>query len=100
MSKAVFYCSFSLNEGTPISEFLEAAKKLNDGFISKQKGYISWKQLNDGNTWVDFVTFETMDDVKNFEANSINAGELAEQFFSFIDLSSCKVSYFTIEKEY
>ena len=83
-----------------MQDFLLAAKSLNDEYISKQKGYISWQQLVDGDTWADFITFETMEDVKQFEANSGNAGELAENFYSFINLNSCKVHYFSIERSH
>lgn len=100
MSKAVFYCSYKLKKGASIPDFLLAAEKLNNEYISKQHGYISWKQLVDGDTWADFITFETMEDVKNFEADSANSGELSQNFYSFINLMSCKVNYFTIEKNY
>ena len=97
---AVFYCAYKLKKGASIPAFLQAAEDLNNGYISKQKGYVSWKQLVDGDTWVDFLTFETMEDVRNFEAGSANAGELSKHFYSFINLNSCKVHYFTIEKSY
>jgi hypothetical protein len=100
MSNAVFYCSFNLKKNANVQGFLLAAKKLNDEYISKQKGYISWRQLNDGDTWADFLTFESMEDVKNFEAQSGNAGELAQHFYSFINLNSCKVHYFSVERSY
>lgn len=83
MSNAVFYCSCKLKEGIHVPDFLLAAEKLNNGFISKQKGFISWQQLvSEDDTWVDFITFETMADAKQFEAESVNAGELAEKFYS------------------
>ncbi|MCL2387195.1 MAG: hypothetical protein FWC89_06545 [Defluviitaleaceae bacterium] len=100
MSNAVFYCSFELNKDADVSAFLAAAEKLNNEYISKQKGYISWKQLCDGNTWADFLTFETMEDVKKFEAESENAGELAQAFFSFINFDSIKQHCFAIERSY
>lgn len=100
MANAVFYCVFKLKKGASVPGFLLAAEKLNNEFISKQKGYISWKQLVDGDTWADFITFETMEDVKQFEANSGNSGQLAKDFYSFLNCNSCKVNYFTIEKEY
>jgi len=100
MTNAVFYCSFKLQEGADESEFLAASERLNDEYISKQKGYVSWKQLNDGETWLDFLTFETMEDMKNFEENSANAGELAQKFYSYIDLNSCIVKYYSVKKSY
>ena len=100
MSNAVFYCSFKLKKDASAPDFLLAAEKLNNEYISKQKGYISWKQLVDGDTWADFITFETMEDVKKFEADSGNAGELAQKFYSFINLNSCNVNYFSVERDY
>jgi len=100
MSNAVFYCSFKLKKGADVPNFLQAAETLNNEYISKQKGYISWKQLSDGETWADFLTFETMEDVKNFENNSANAGELSANFYSFINLNSCVVKYFSVERSY
>ena len=100
MTNAVFFCSFTLKKGASVPDFLLAAEKLNNEYISKQKGYISWKQLVDGDLWADLLTFETMEDVKKFETDSGNAGELAQNFYSFINLSSCKVNYFSVERSY
>lgn len=100
MLNAVLYCSFKLKEGANIPDFLLAAERLNNGFISKQKGYISWQQLVSEDTWVDFITFETMADAQKFESESVNAGELAEKFYSFLNLDSCQARYFTIERSY
>ena len=100
MSNAVFFCSFKLKKGVSVPDFLLASEELNNHYISKQKGYISWKQLVDGETWTDFITFETMDDLNKFEAMSANPNELAGNFFSFINLDSCKVHRFTVERSY
>ena len=100
MCNAMFYCSFKLKKNASVPDFLLAAEKLNNEYISKQKGYISWQQLVDGDTWADCITFETLEDVKKFEADSGNAGELAQNFYSFINCNSCKVNYFTVEKSY
>ena len=100
MSKAVFLVSYKLNKGASVPDFLLAAEKLNHEHISKQKGYISWQQLVDGDTWVDLCTFETMEDLKNFEANSANPNEVALKFYSFIDPDGCKEQFFTIERSY
>jgi len=100
MSNAVFYCTFNLKDGASVQDFLSAAENLNNEYISKQKGYISWKQLSDSGNWADLLMFETMEDVKNFEANSVNAGELAAKFYSFINLASVSVAYFSVEKSY
>ena len=102
MSNAVFYVSYKLKKSSSVPDFLEAAKKLNEEYISKQKGYVSWQQLYDEkkDTWADFMTFETMEDLKSFEANSKNPGELSKKFYSYMNLMSCKVHRFTIERSY
>ena len=102
MPNAVFYVEYKLNKGVSVSDFLQASEKLNNGHISKQKGYISWKQLYDekSDTWADFCTFETMEDANEFEANSDNPCELALNFYSFINPNSCKEHFFSIEKSY
>jgi len=99
MPHAVLFISFNLVKGASVPDFLRASEKLNNEYMSKQKGYVSWKQLLDGEMWVDFLTWETMDDAKKImESSSPNA--LAEEFYSFIDLESCKIQFFSVEKWY
>ncbi|MCL2569186.1 MAG: hypothetical protein FWE12_07130 [Oscillospiraceae bacterium] len=100
MPNAIYYVSYKLKKGTSVPDFLLAAKALNDGYISKQKGYISWEQMVDGETWADMCTFETMEDLKAFEEASRNPSELAGKFYSFINLMSCKGHKFSVEKTY
>ena len=69
MANAVFFCSYNLKKGASVPEFLRASERLNTEYISKQKGYASWKQLVDGDLWVDLLAFETMEDAKAFESN-------------------------------
>lgn len=99
MSKAVVFITFKLVKGASVPDFLLASEELNNGHMSKQKGYISWEQLVDGETWADVLTWETMDDAKRIlESNSPNA--LAEKFYSFLDMDSCEVRLFSVEKSY
>jgi len=102
MSNAIYYVEYKLKKGASIPDFLKASEELNNGHISKQKGYISWTQLYDdkNDIWADMCTFETMEDVKNFEDNSGDPCELALNFYSFINLNSCKGHFFTIERSY
>ena len=101
MSKSIFYCEYKLRKGASVDDFLAASEKLNNEYISKQKGYISWEQLNDGDIWVDLLTFETMDEVKAFEENSTaNPNEFAMKFYSFINMPSCKVRYYRVERSF
>lgn len=98
MSKTVFYCSFKLKKRRLYTEFFTCSRKLNNEYISKQEGHISWQQLFDGDTWADFIIFDSMEAVKKFETNSGDAGELTKSFYSFINCNSCKVNYYTVEK--
>ncbi|MCL2719570.1 MAG: hypothetical protein FWE14_12405 [Lachnospiraceae bacterium] len=99
MPNAVYYVSYKLKKGASVPDFLVASEKLNDEYMSKQKGYISWKQLIDGDLLLDFLTFETMEDAKKIaEANDPN--ELALNFYSFINFNSCKQHFFTVERSY
>jgi len=99
MSNAVLYVSFQLKKGASVPDFLLAAEKLNNEYMSKQKGFISWKQLFDGKTWADFITFETMDDAKKV-AKPSGTNDLAKKFYSFINMLSCKMHLFSVEKTY
>ena len=100
MTNAVFYVSYRLKRGVSISDFLNASEKLHKEHLSKQKGYVSWKQLVSGKTWVDIATFETMEDLNNFVAASRKPNEVAKNFYSYINLFSCKARKFSVEKNY
>jgi len=98
---AIFHCQFKLKKTADSAEFLAAARRLNDGYISKQPGYVGWQQLQDGDTRVDLLTFDTMENVKAFEANSnANPNELAMEFYSYINMMSCKVRYYEVVVEH
>jgi len=100
MSNAVLFISFNLKKGASAPDFLLASKALNDEYMSKQNGYISWKQLVEGEMWVDLLTWETMDDAKKILEPTSSMNALAEKFYSFIDLESCKIHLFSVEKSY
>jgi len=100
MSNAIYYVSFKLKKNASIPDFLLAAEKLNNEFISKQKGYVSWQQLQDGETWADIITFDSMEALENFKNVSSNPTDTALAFYSFINLPSCKMNAFSVERSY
>jgi len=102
MPNAVYYVSYKLKKDVSVSDFLLAAEKLNNEVISQQKGYLSWKQLVDGDTWADFIVFETMDDLNNFKEASKKPSQVAKDFYSFINFSAkgSKIHIFSVEKSY
>lgn len=99
MSKAVWMFSFKLKKSVSEEEFIVATKKLHDEVVSQQKGFISWRQLVDEDTWIDLVTWETMEDAKK-AMTAGNNNSTAKAFYSLINLNSCKTKVLPIAKEY
>jgi len=88
MSNAVHLNVYKLKKGASVPDFLLAVEKLNNEEISKKKGFISSTLMVDGDTWIDTVTFETMEDLKNFEEASRQPSEAASHFYSFINFTA------------
>jgi len=99
MSNAVWFITYKLVKGASVPDFLAAAEELNNEFVSKKKGFIAWKQLVDGDLWADLMTWETMEDAKEFEKGG-GTSPLAQKFYSFINFNSLKSQFFTVEKSY
>jgi len=101
MSKAIWFISYKLKKGLSESDFLAASKKTHDEVLSKKKGFISWQVLRDGDTWIDHVTWETMEDAINAEkGDGADTSPAAMEFYSFINFNSCKSKVYTVEKIY
>ena len=98
MAKIIFFNSYKLKKGTSISDFLIAVEELKSNYISKQKGFVSFKLLVDGETWADSTTFETMEDAKKF-AEAEEPNQFAEKFYSFLNFNSCRSNFFSVEME-
>ena len=99
MTTVIWTCEYKLKKNADEAEFLVVSEVLGREYISKQKGYIGWKQLNGDGTWMDVVAWETIEDAKAFETSG-GGGELAQRFYSFINLMSCKSRYYTVEKDH
>ena len=100
MPNAVWFISYKLKKGASVPDFLLASKKCNDEVLSKKKGFISWEVLNDGDTWVDLVKWETMGDAVNAEKDDGEKHPAATEFYSFINFNSLKMRAYTVEKSY
>jgi len=92
MPKAVFYNAYKLKKGVSVPDFLLAVEKLTE-HTSKEKGFVSFNLYVDGETWVDMSTWETMDDAKNF-AKTGGPKDLAEKFYSCININSCRTHFY------
>lgn len=88
MSQAVHFNIYKLKKGASVPEFLLAVEKLVNEEISKKKGYVSWQLMVDGDNWVDYVTFETEEDLKKFEEEARHPSEAASHFYSFINFTA------------
>ena len=98
MPNVVYSNSYKLREGSSVPDFLHAIENLIKEHVSKQKGYVSFRLLSEGDTWVDAVTFETQNDLSAFLMSSQNnQNELAEKFYSFLDFATCKSTAYTVE---
>ena len=99
MSNAVMFISYKLAKDVPAKDFLLASENVHNDFMSKQKGYISWKVLVDGEMWADVLTWETKEDAQNaMAAGGANADN--QKFFAMLDPQSVKMQIFTVEKSY
>ena len=95
MSNTIYSNTYKLKKGASHDEFKSVAQKLWSEYVSKQKGYISHKLLQDGDSWADATTFETLEDAKNFSQG--DPGEfmaLANAFYAFINMNSCVSRFF------
>jgi len=100
ITKAVWFISYKLNKDASVAEFLAASKHCNDEVLSKHKGFISWQVLNDDDTWVDYVTWQSKEDAINAEKDSDPNNPIAQKFYSFIDFSSIQLKIYTIEENH
>lgn len=99
MPNAFWFISYKLKKGSSIEDFLLASKKCNDEVLSRQKGFISWEVLRDGDTWIDLVKWESAEDAKNGETAG-GGHPAAREFYSYINMNSCKLQLYTVEKSH
>jgi hypothetical protein len=99
MPNTVWFISYKLKKDVSVEDFLLASEKCHNEVLSKQNGFISWEVLLDGDTWVDLVKWETVEDAKNGEtAGATNPA--SHEFYSFIDFNSLKNQVYSLEKSY
>lgn len=99
MSNAIWFISFKLKKGVSEADFLLASEKCHNDVLSKQKGFISWEVLRDGDTWVDLVKWETIEDAKRGETAGANH-PAAKAFYAFINMNSCKLQLYSLVKNH
>ena len=100
MSNAIWFISYKLKKGADVQEFLAAQAQCNNEVLSQKKGFVSWQVLRKGDTWVDLVTWETMEDAIAAEKGSDGKNPVAAKFYSFIDFKHLKMQAYSVEKSY
>jgi len=100
MSNAILFISYKLVEGASVPDFQCALQDCLDEVVSKKKGFVCSKLLASGDTWVDLVTWETMDDAANALKDDGVHHPAADKFFSFIDFNSLTSQIYSVEKSY
>jgi len=107
MSNAVYFNIYKLKKGSSALDFLNAVKNLTDEVNTKfkEKGYVSFSLLADGETWADCSIWDSMDALNAFiessrAASKSGTNETAETFYSFLNLNSCISRRFNIEQNH
>ncbi len=89
MNKTAWIFSYKLKKGVSKEQFIELTQKLHDEVISKAKGFISWEQFLQGDTWTDFVLWESEEDAD--EATTIGKNkEVTNDFYACIQMNTCR----------
>lgn len=99
MVNAAWFISYRLRKEASVEDFLLASEKCNREVLSKQPGFISWEVLRDGDTWVDLVKWETAEDAKNGETAGADH-PASHAFYSHIDMQSCTLRLYSVEKSH
>ena len=99
-SHAVWFFSYKLLKSASVPDFLLALEECHNEVLSKKKGFISWDVLVDGDTWVDVVTWETMEDAVTAESDDGEPDPVAQKFYSFMNFNTLKMRNFSVEKSY
>ena len=100
MSKAVWFISYDLKKGTSVEDFFIASQECHNEVLSKKKGFISWKVLSKGDTWVDLVEWETMEDAIRAEKEDGAPNPIAQKFYSFINFKTMNMQAYSVRKSY
>ena len=96
---AVLFISYKLAKGAEDSQLMSVQEKIIKNFMSKQKGFISWKVLRDGGNWADLLEWETKEDAHNAMAASEQSPDNYE-LFALLDEKSIVINFFDVLKNY
>ena len=99
MEKTAWIFSYKLRKGVQPEEFMARTQALHDEVISKAKGFLSWEHYRQGDTWTDFVLWETQEDAQ--AATTTGQGKaVTEAFYACIRMQTCRALISTFVKKY
>ncbi len=91
---------FKAKSGVSDIEVLAASQEAHDGFLAKQRGYVSRELLKSSEgAWVDIVHWETMEDAQA-AMDSFMGHPSTKKFGEVIDPSSIKMMHLKVAKKY
>lgn len=91
---------FKTKHGVSDAEVLTASQEAHDGFLAKQKGYVSREFLKSGDgEWVDIVHWESIEDAQA-AMNAFMGHPSTKEFGEVIDPSSIKMMHLKVVKKY
>lgn len=99
MEKAAWIITFKLKKNVSQEDFIAATQKLHDAVLSKAEGFVSWEQYLQGDTWTDFVIWESLEAAKR----GVEAGhgsEEAKSFYALLQCNICKMLISSFVKKY
>lgn len=99
MSKAIWNFSYKLKRNVTQAQFIAATQRLHDEVISKARGFISWEQYLQGDTWTDLAVWETLEDAKNAETLG-HGSEAAQGFYALLQMNTCRALVSSLVKHY
>lgn len=95
MSYVVELALFKLKEGVREEDFLHVSDKFQKGFIKLQKGYIKRELLVSGQTWADYIVWETMEDAQNAAA-AFRTDKYAIEYMGCFQQSSVSLNHYLV----
>lgn len=99
MTKTAWIFSYKLRNNVTDEHFIECTQKLHDEVISKADGFISWEHYKQGDTWTDFVLWESKVAAEN--ATTIGQGKaVTEDFYACIRMQTCRALISELVKKY
>ena len=99
MAKTAWIFSYKLRKNVSKEDFMACTQALHDQVISKAEGFLSWEHYLQGDTWTDFVLWETEEDANR--ATTVGQGkEVTERFYACIQMHTCRALISQFVKKY